>query len=217
MADSKPDLETSLARLERIIGSFENEPDVAVRERALELVEVVDAVHRELVWRVGQRVHEADEALFTRLLEDPIASVLFEMYGLVAPEEKPDQDVPAAFIGLGALEASIPRPFSWFAAATLAEISEGSLFAKVIEGERVLLTRVGDDVHAYIDKCPGSPLTLDGGTLEGTHLICPWHGCRFDVATGVRLDRAGDPLARVQSTLRDGEVRVGLRAGKVVA
>ena len=104
------DLETSLQRLERIIGSFENDPDVAVRERVTELLEQVDAVHRELVWRVGQQVHASDPELFEALLQDPVASVLFEMYGLVAPQRKEpgDGDAPAAFIGLEALEATIP-------------------------------------------------------------------------------------------------------------
>ena len=55
-------------------------------------------------------MHASDPELFEALLQDPVASVLFEMYGLVAPQRKEpgDGDAPAAFIGLEALEATIP-------------------------------------------------------------------------------------------------------------
>lgn len=208
------DLDAALARLERIIGSFENDPDVAVRERVTELLENVDVVHRELVWKVGQRIHEADPALFERLLVDPVASVLFEMYGLVAPAARDDakDDAPAVLIGLDALEATIPAPYSWFRAASPDELPEGILLARDVEGERVLLARIDGAVHAYVDQCPGSPLTLYAGVIRDGVLLCPWHDCRFDLRTGRRLDRDAPGLTVLQSAVTDGEVRIGMRS-----
>jgi len=213
------DLEAALARLERIIGSFENDPDVAVRERVTELVESVDVVHRELVWKVGQRIHEADPALFDRLLVDPVASVLFEMYGLVAPAARDTaaDDAPVALIGLDALAATIPAPYSWFHAALLSELPEGTLVARDVEGERVLLARIDGAVHAYVDQCPGSPLTLNAGVVRDGMLICPWHDCRFDLRTGRRTDRDAPGLTVLHSAVSDGEIRIGMRSRRVSA
>ena len=221
MAEPEPavDLEAALARLERIIGSFEHDPDVAVRERVTELVESVDAVHRHLVWAVGQRIHSADPALFERLLADPVTSVLFELYGLVAPaaKEPAASDEPVALIGLDALAATIPLPYSWVRAAAPDELPEGGFLARDVAGERVLIARMAGAVHAYVDQCPGSPLTLNAGIVRDGVLLCPWHDCRYDLRTGERLDRAAPGLTVLQCTEADGEIRVGLRPRRVPA
>lgn len=214
---AEPDLETDLARLERIIGSFENEPDTAVRERVTELIESVDAVHRQLVWAVGQAVHAKSPELFESLLEDPIASVLFEMYGLVAPARKAPDDTPSMLMGLSDLVATIPAPFSWFTAGSSREAREGVLLARDVEGERILIVRLADGLHAYVDRCPGSPLTLNAGLVRDGVLLCPWHDCRFDLLTGRRLDREGTRLEPVQIAESGDEVKVGMRSKRHAA
>jgi len=214
---AEPDLEADLARLERIIGSFENEPDPAVRERAMELIESVDAVHRELVWSVGQAIHASSPELFESLLDDPVASVLFEMYGLVAPSRKTPDDASVVMMGLSDLEATIPAPFSWFRAASSDEVRHGVLLARDVEGERILLVRLADGVRAYVDQCPGSPLTLNAGSVRDGLLLCPWHDCRFDLATGRRVDREGTGLGPLQTAETGDEIKVGMRSKRRAA
>src|SRR5688572_23220880 len=93
----QPDLDQALARLDRIIASAEADPDPAFRERVAELLDTIDAVHRRLVWRVGELVHASSPELFEKgLLQDEIASLLFEMYGLVAPEGAVERAEPQA-------------------------------------------------------------------------------------------------------------------------
>ena len=213
----EPDLEADLARLDRIIGSFENDPDAGVRERVGELVESVDAVHRQLVWAVGQAVHATAPELFESLLEDPVASVLFEMYGLVAPARKAPEDAPTVLMGLADLEATIPAPFSWFTAAASSEVREDVLVARDVEGERILIVRLADGIHAYVDRCPGSPLTLNAGLVRDGVLLCPWHDCRFDLTTGRRLDRDGAGLERLQTVETGDEIRIGMRSKRHAA
>lgn len=213
----EPDLEADLARLERIIGSFENEPDVATRERVTELIESVDAVHRQLVWAIGQAVHRSSPELFEALLEDPVTSMLFEMYGLVAPAHTEPTDTPTMLMGLSDLEATIPAPFSWFKAASSDEVREGVLLARDVEGERVLIVRLADGVHAYVDQCPGSPLTLNAGLVRDGVLLCPWHDCRFDLETGRRLDRDGKGLELLQTAETSEEIKIGLRSKRHAA
>jgi nitrite reductase/ring-hydroxylating ferredoxin subunit len=56
------------------------------------------------------------------------------------------------------------------------------------------LYRLGEQVHALQAFCPH----LDGPLFEGSlcdgEITCPWHGWRFDVATGERVD-AQRPIA----------------------
>ena len=215
---AEPDLEGDLVRLERIIGTFENDPDVAVRERVTELLESVDVVHRQLVWAIGKAVYEKSPTMFDALLDDPVTSLLFEMYGLVAPSQKAAADPPPAMLmGLADLEATIPAPFSWFRAASTSEVPPGVLLAREVEGERLLFVRIGDAVRAYVDRCPGSPLTLNAGIVRDGALLCPWHDCRFDLATGHRLDRDAAGLESVQTAIAGDEIKVGMRSRRVNA
>ncbi len=76
----------------------------------------------------------------------------------------------------------------------------------------MVLVRRGDDIHAYRNACPGTPLPLDMGqgiSWEEGIIICPWHGCRFDLHSGRRLDRAGRSLEVVPVAVRDGQIIVG--------
>lgn len=226
-----PELDAKLAqaleRLDRLVGSAESDPDPAFRERVFELLEAIDAVHRPLVWRVGELVyHDRPELFEQRLLEDPVASILFEMYGLVSPERREGPVAatdgaaaaqPAAFVSLGNLEASIPSPLAWYTAARGEDVAEGALLGRDVEGERLLLARIGGEVRAYRDACPGSPMPLSTGAVREGVLLCPWHDCRFDLESGRRVDREGAPLEAVPLTVRDGEVRVGLRLRRRVA
>jgi nitrite reductase/ring-hydroxylating ferredoxin subunit len=62
------------------------------------------------------------------------------------------------------------------------------------------------------NACGESPLPLDYSTLVGTELTCSWHGCRYDIRTGHRLDRpdAGheEHLRVLPLRVRDGVVEI---------
>lgn len=89
------------------------------------------------------------------------------------------------------------------------EILEGELRAVVVNDVSVLFARVGGEIYAVRNQCGDSPLPLDMGALEGAEIRCPWHGCRYDVRTGRRLDDDGrvqvipvkDDAGRVQVAL----------------
>lgn len=105
-----PDHEAALERLERVIARIEELPDGPEKELATDLLEAVDAAHRALVWHVGERLYTENAPLFERLLKEPVASLLFEMYGLVSSAKKEAAAAAGAdgFITLGDLERSIP-------------------------------------------------------------------------------------------------------------
>ena len=221
MPEQRPDLDQALARLDRIIASAEADPDPAFRERVGELLDTIDAVHRQLVWRVGELVHASSPELFEEgLLRDEVAALLFEMYGLVAPDAhaKPAEAAPAAMISLADLEASMPIPLAWHDAADRSELADGVVLWRDVAGERVALLADRGALRAYRDECPGSPMPISSGILRGGELHCPWHDCRYDALSGRRLDREGPSLVSVPLEVHDGAVRVSVRRqGRPVA
>ncbi len=92
------------------------------------------------------------------------------------------------------------------------EMAPGSMRGIIAEGMPVLLVRVGEEFFAVANACSGSPLPLDYSTLDGTELRCSWHGCRYDVRTGHRLDRpdagADERLTVLPVRVTEGMVQV---------
>lgn len=60
----------------------------------------------------------------------------------------------------------------------------GSLKKVVVGGEGVLVANVGGTLHAMMNSCTHRGGPLDEGELEGSTVICPWHGGQFDVTSG---------------------------------
>lgn len=87
---------------------------------------------------------------------------------------------------------------------------DGAVAGRLVHGYPVLLVRTGGHLAAYRNTCPGSLLPLHLGGLEGGALRCPWHGCRFDPATGERLDGGGEGLQRLALHAHEGRTEVEL-------
>jgi NADPH-dependent 2,4-dienoyl-CoA reductase/sulfur reductase-like enzyme/nitrite reductase/ring-hydroxylating ferredoxin subunit len=58
----------------------------------------------------------------------------------------------------------------------------------VVEGENILLVRVGNTAHAYAADCPHAGAPLEEGAVCHGRIICPWHKATFDAATGAVLE-----------------------------
>lgn len=126
--------------------------------------------------------------------------------------EAPPPPAPKNTVGLGRRPLRRPR---WVSAGLLEDLEPGALRSWRLEGSQVLLTLLGGEVYAYRDGCPpGSALTLHLGSVEGTTLVCPWHGCRYDLRTGKCQDGEGK-LPVLPVAVRDGEVRVVLGVEEV--
>jgi nitrite reductase/ring-hydroxylating ferredoxin subunit len=79
----------------------------------------------------------------------------------------------------------------------------------------ILLTRRGDHVGAFRNKCPhaGYPLQRSDGRVivqEGRYAVCAAHGASFRLETGACAGGPcnGDALERIAIVIRDGEISV---------
>jgi len=116
--------------------------------------------------------------------------------------------VSSPVIPIGALrQAHRPVYRDLFDAATL---EDGEMRAVDVEGHPVLVVRVDGNYLAVSNRCGGSPLPLEFSRVEAAELCCSWHGCRYDLRTGHRVDREGDRLAVFPVRLEGGVVQVAV-------
>lgn len=116
---------------------------------------------------------------------------------------------PPGFIPLDSLRPVRRPALVWQRVFDASELAPGTLRAVVVDGDAVIVANVDREFYAYRDGCPGSPLTLASATVEAGILVCPWHGCRFDLRGGRRLESEGPGLGVVPIAVEAGEVRIG--------
>jgi nitrite reductase/ring-hydroxylating ferredoxin subunit/Fe-S cluster biogenesis protein NfuA len=144
-----------------------------------------------------------------RVVEETLREGFPGFKELVAEEPPP---APKNIVQLGRRPLRRPR---WVSAGRLEDLETGTLQPWRLEGVPLLLTLLDGEVYAYRDGCPpGSALTLQLGRVEGTTLVCPWHGCRYDLRTGKREDAEGK-LSVLPVAVRDGEVKIALETEEV--
>ena len=97
----------------------------------------------------------------------------------------------------------------WIKVATLEECPPGSLYSVMVGGEPVVLVNVDGTVHALLDRCSHEDYPLSDGEVEGTNVVCTYHGARFDAASGAaRGLPAVKPVKSYPVEVRDGDVYV---------
>ena len=66
-----------------------------------------------------------------------------------------------------------------------------------------------DEVYAIQNQCVDSILPIDRGRLEEHYLICPWHGCKYDLKTGIAINKPKKQLDTfVVNIEKDGLLKV---------
>jgi 3-phenylpropionate/trans-cinnamate dioxygenase ferredoxin subunit len=72
----------------------------------------------------------------------------------------------------------------YMAAGRTGELTDGAKKKITVEGQEIMLARVGSDYYAVGNRCPHMKGDLSAGTLEGTIITCPRHGSQFDIRDG---------------------------------
>jgi NADPH-dependent 2,4-dienoyl-CoA reductase/sulfur reductase-like enzyme/nitrite reductase/ring-hydroxylating ferredoxin subunit len=90
------------------------------------------------------------------------------------------------------------------------DLDDGQMKEVSFESGKVLLSRLGDKVHATSATCThyGAPLVKGVLTADG-RIVCPWHGACFNVCTGDIEDApAPSALHSFQTHIADGKIYV---------
>ncbi len=85
-----------------------------------------------------------------------------------------------------------------------------------VNGQKLGLFLLGDEVHALEDVCPHAYALLSQGFQEDGVIECPLHAARFDIATGKCLAEVGErDLHRFPVRVQGGRVQVQIPIMKV--
>lgn len=90
-----------------------------------------------------------------------------------------------------------------------ADVPPGTMNAIDVAGQAILLTNVDGEFFAVSNQCGDSPLPLQFSSVHGAELRCSWHGCRYDLRSGRRLD-GPERLTVFPVSVDNGEVRLAL-------
>jgi nitrite reductase/ring-hydroxylating ferredoxin subunit len=122
-------------------------------------------------------------------VEEALRAGLIGFQELVLRERTPPGPALIQVSGLRTAQRPVYRR-----ACPAVNVPAGGLMAVDLEGQPILITNVAGEIYAVANRCGDTPLPLQFGTLEGFELRCSWHGCRYDVRTGKRLDDGPERL-----------------------
>lgn len=69
-------------------------------------------------------------------------------------------------------------------AGKTSDIPSGQLKKISEEGKDILLANIDGQYYAVDDTCTHMGASLSEGKLEGSTVVCGWHGAQFDCKTG---------------------------------
>lgn len=94
------DLAAAVDRLGELLDWVERHPHPEVRERAMELLQTVDHVHRAGLTRLVASLEQAGDSARDGALADPAVRLLLELYDLLPPDVRPVPPSAAGFVPL---------------------------------------------------------------------------------------------------------------------
>lgn len=93
--------------------------------------------------------------------------------------------------------------------ARLDDLAEARPHRVEVDGQPVVLVRIGDDVRALHDTCSHAEYSLAEGEVVDDEIECALHGSMFSLATGrPSCLPAMKPVPTYEVTVDDGEVLV---------
>ena len=85
------------------------------------------------------------------------------------------------------------------------------LGVETLDGDRIVLVKVEDQVYAFQDRCSHRDFPLSTGRIEDHQIECAWHGARFDVTTGKALSLPAIKSIRVYDVkVMNGDVYIDI-------
>ncbi len=104
----------------------------------------------------------------------------------------------------------------WTSVADAEALPEGASRTVYFGGDQVALFNVGGQLYAVGNRCSHANGPLAEGAVEGTCVTCPWHGSRFDLASGrPQGGPAVKPVPTYRLKVEEGEIY--LAAGEPAA
>jgi nitrite reductase (NADH) small subunit len=92
--------------------------------------------------------------------------------------------------------------------AASADVKPGHGIVAEANGKTLAVFNVDGTIHAIDNTCCHRDGPLGEGELEGNIVTCPWHGWRYDVATGACLNNPSAKVEAYQVKIEGSDVKV---------
>jgi nitrite reductase/ring-hydroxylating ferredoxin subunit len=98
-----------------------------------------------------------------------------------------------------------------FTVARVEDVPPGTVVGVEAGGEAIALANVEGDFYALQGHCLHLEGPLGEGRLDAEHyLTCPWHGWKYNVATGKNDFDLAIQARTYEVTVEDGEIKVAV-------
>ena len=94
--------------------------------------------------------------------------------------------------------------------AKRSDLAPGSCMSVEADGIGVALFNVDGTFYALDNTCPHAGGPLGEGRLEGDLVVCPWHGWRYHVKTGLRPENPDFAVACFPVQVVGDDIRIEL-------
>ena len=173
------------------------------------ILQYFDSIHREPILRIMNALDQNIE-LKNQILQDETVQKLCTLYDISMEKSPLDNEITIGFVSEDQVTMLAPNlRKDWIELGHYLELEDQKLYPRNYERVNFLVSRVGREVFAVQNRCDGSILPIDKGTVEDHFLTCPWHGCIYDLKTGKSVNGDDKRLDTYQVEVEeDGLLRV---------
>lgn len=194
--------------LEGLINEAEELPFPKARELTMAILQHFDLVHREALARMCSYLEENAPSDYLKMKGDYTVNTLLKLYDIIEDDEEKKKQSILGFVpedNLGLLTPII----KWETLGSAEEVKPGKLYKESVRGNKVIYSRINNKIFAMKNECLDSALPLDSGEFKDNYIVCPWHGCRYDIASGKMIDNEKVQQDTFDTRIKDtGEIEI---------
>ena len=207
--------QSHLEQLNQLMSEADGLPYPNAKELIFSILKYFDAVHREPLSRMMETLTEEHPEIKHKLESDFSIKTMLGLYDLFKePEVIPpkQKEGVVGFVPLEEVGLLYPvKKTEWLELGNVADFEEKKLYPRNFEKINFLVSKVDSQIYAIQNNCVDSILPIDLGKLEEHFLICPWHGCRYDLKTGQAENHPEKQLEVYPVEIEeDGLLKVGI-------
>lgn len=173
-----------------------------------QILQLFDSTHREPLARIQQAIQKHPE-LKHEIEADPAVVKLLSLYDLIEEKKLADEkdQKQVAFVPEDQVTMmTIPKKKDWLELGDVSDFEQNKIYPKNYQKVNFIISKVGTNVFAVQNQCDGSFLPIDQGKIKDHVLTCPWHGCQYDLRTGLAVDKSNKKIETFPVEIEDGRM-----------
>ncbi len=173
-----------------------------------QILQLFDSIHREPLARIQEALQKNPD-LKREIESDAAVEKLMSLYDLleVNVNSNSQDEKQVAFIPEDqVMMMQVPKKKDWLELGDVSDFEQNKLYPKNYQKVNFIISKIGTDVFAIQNQCDGSFLPIDQGKIENHVLICPWHGCQYDIRTGKAVDESNKKIEIFPVEIEDGKL-----------